>query len=300
MANDAYQPSSRLSGADPSVVDDDADMTTPPFVVYATIGLYQDYGNAESRRLSTMTSSPHRTSRSTGDEGPAYLRIASTLRDRIRSGDFEPGQSLPPERELCGLFDVSRMTARHALTVLEREGMIVRDVTRGTRVAEPRLELRLGSFSHEVERIGKQPGAELLSAEIRPPSVAAAAALGLKPSEAIVELRRLRRSDDELIALETTCYSAEMVPGFLDQDLTGSFWDVLHEHYGIRPLRSEARLQVFPMQSATAKALEVREASECIHLVRTTFDGAGRCIEYAEDVYRADRVSLVITREIES
>ena len=115
-----------------------------------------------------------------------------------------------------------------------------------------------------------------------------------------MELRRLRRSDNEVVALETTFYREDLVPGFLDQDLTGSLWDVLNHEYGIRLKRSEAKLQVLPMVSVTAKDLQVREGSECLHLSRRTFDESDRCIEYAEDVYRADRVSLVIEREIES
>lgn len=232
--------------------------------------------------------------------GPAYLRIAASLRERIRNGEFAPGQVVPPERELCGQFGVSRMTARHALTVLEREGVVVRDVTRGTRVAEPRLELRLGSFSHEVERIGRQPGAELLSAEEVSVTGAVAGTLGFEGAGEAVTLRRLRRSDDEIVALETTYYRADMVPGFLEQDLSGSLWDVLDEAYGIKLARSEARLEVLPMELSTAKALQAREGSECIRLARKTFDHSGVCIEYAEDIYRADRVSLVIERDIES
>jgi GntR family transcriptional regulator len=247
-----------------------------------------------------MSSSTKRGTNGVSGSSPAYLRIAASLRERIGEGEFIPGQNLPPERELCGQFGVSRMTARHALTVLEREGLVVRDVTRGTLVAEPRLELRLGSFSRELERIGRQPSAELLSARQVLPRGAVADGLGIDPRQRVVELRRLRRSDNEVVALETTFYREDLVPGFLDQDLTGSLWDVLNHEYGIRLKRSEAKLQVLPVVSVTAKDLQVREGSECLHFSRKTFDESNRCIEYAEDVYRADRVSLVIEREIES
>ena len=56
----------------------------------------------------------------------------------------------------------SGMTVRKSLNVLERERYILRDGTRGTFVARPRLTLRIGSFSQEVTRSGGQAGAKVI------------------------------------------------------------------------------------------------------------------------------------------
>jgi GntR family transcriptional regulator of arabinose operon len=58
-----------------------------------------------------------------------YMEIASTLRGRIAQGDFEQNR-LPSERDLTAEFKVQRATVRRALKELEREGLVVRDVTR--------------------------------------------------------------------------------------------------------------------------------------------------------------------------
>lgn len=57
---------------------------------------------------------------------PAYVAIADTLRGRIESRELEPGDKLPPERELVETFGVARMTVRHALDLLQLEGIIER------------------------------------------------------------------------------------------------------------------------------------------------------------------------------
>src|SRR5262245_28028924 len=105
---------------------------------------------------------------------PAYMRIASALRDRIASGELAPHTLVPSERELSRDYAVSRGTARHALVVLEGEGAVYRRPPRGTFVSEPRLQLRIGSFSDEIIRAGRHPSAELLWAERQaaPPLVA--------------------------------------------------------------------------------------------------------------------------------
>jgi DNA-binding FadR family transcriptional regulator len=55
--------------------------------------------------------------------------VAQTLRRRIVTGEYEPGQLLPPEGELMVSFDVARTTIRDAFRVLESEGLL--EVRRG-------------------------------------------------------------------------------------------------------------------------------------------------------------------------
>lgn len=229
---------------------------------------------------------------------PAYLRIAAVLRVRIESGLLAPHDALPPERELCVEFSVSRMTARQALVVLEREGLAYRSATRGTFVAEPRLAFRLGSFSTEVVRAGHQPGALLLWAQSRPAEVGVAAALGLAAGEPLHVLQRLRRSDDEPIALETTYYPAHLTPGLLDGDLTGSLWTELRERYDTVPATTTARMEVVVLDASAARHLATRQAAPGLQLIRHTYTSDGRCVEYAQDLYRADRVAFTMERDV--
>ncbi|MFF9910686.1 GntR family transcriptional regulator [Streptomyces sp. NPDC013457] len=54
---------------------------------------------------------------------PKYQRIADELRTAIQSGAFAPGDRLPGENDLMTTYDVARMTARQALSVLRTEGL---------------------------------------------------------------------------------------------------------------------------------------------------------------------------------
>lgn len=229
---------------------------------------------------------------------PAYMRIATALREAIGRGDLAPHSALPPERELCLEYGVSRMTARRAFGVLESAGLVYKSATRGTFVSEPRVELRLGSFSQEVSRSGRQPGAELLWAEERPATPLVAHSLEIMANTPVHALYRLRRSDDEPLALETTYYPSDLTPGLLSGNLTGSLWDELKKRYGIIPSRTVAKLEVVVLDEMASKHLGSRPAAAGMQLIRRTFDTNGRCFEYATDLYRADRISLVIERSI--
>jgi DNA-binding FadR family transcriptional regulator len=63
--------------------------------------------------------------------------LARLILARCEEPDFAPGGRLPNERNLAAELGVTRTLVRHALTVLEAEGRISREVGRGT-VLRPR------------------------------------------------------------------------------------------------------------------------------------------------------------------
>lgn len=252
---------------------------------------------ADSTRRPRPTASQEATN-PTKNASPAYLRIAASLRGRIHNGELTAHQALPPERELCEEFDVSRMTARQALGVLESEGLVYRSSTRGTFVAAPRLQLRLGSFSYEVSRTGHQPGAQVLWARTSPADEEMAATFAVEVGAPVHVLRRLRWADEEPIAVETTYYSAARTPGLLDGDLSGSLWDQLRQHYDIQPTSTSAKLEVVPLDAEMSELLRARQSAPGLQLVRHTFTADGSCFEFAHDLYRADRVAFTTERAL--
>lgn len=55
-----------------------------------------------------------------------YRRVASVLRRRISTGEWQPGDRLPALDALVEEFKVGRITVRHALDLLADEGLIAR------------------------------------------------------------------------------------------------------------------------------------------------------------------------------
>ncbi|MEW9534389.1 GntR family transcriptional regulator [Microbispora sp. NPDC049125] len=62
--------------------------------------------------------------------------LAAALRERVLSGDIEPGSTLP-EQELSARYGVARPTVREALALLVHEGLLRRERNRSAHV--PRL-----------------------------------------------------------------------------------------------------------------------------------------------------------------
>ena len=60
-----------------------------------------------------------------------YQQIAAILRERIKSGEYAPGQRLPGINDLMQEYGVAHLTANMALRLLVTEGLAVLSPGRG-------------------------------------------------------------------------------------------------------------------------------------------------------------------------
>src|SRR5580704_19373070 len=81
---------------------------------------------------------------SQSDKRPMYLQIMEQIIQRIAVGDWAEGQAIPSIRQLAVDLQVSVITVKRAYLELEREGVIVTQHGKGSRVASnPGLGTRL-------------------------------------------------------------------------------------------------------------------------------------------------------------
>ena len=67
---------------------------------------------------------------------PIYTQIVSQFKSFVLSGEFQPGQQVPPVRELAIDAGVNPNTMQRALAELEREGLLYSVRTTGRFVTE--------------------------------------------------------------------------------------------------------------------------------------------------------------------
>jgi GntR family transcriptional repressor for pyruvate dehydrogenase complex len=85
------------------------------------------------------------------------VQVTEQIEHIILSGEIHPGEKLPPERELCQQFGVSRTVIREAVRVLEAKGLLTSKGGSGTyvRALEPEdvsssLGMYLSTQSHSI------------------------------------------------------------------------------------------------------------------------------------------------------
>jgi GntR family transcriptional regulator len=124
---------------------------------------------------------------SQSDKRPIYLQIIEQIKRRIAVGDWTEGQQIPSIRQLAVDLQVSVITVKRSYLELEREGVIVTQQGRGSRVAStPGLGIRL--HQEELQQHLEQ-------------AIRLSALLGIEPKE--LE-SRLREASDNIAAKETS------------------------------------------------------------------------------------------------
>ena len=242
-----------------------------------------------------MTNGPRKLLPLSGE--PSYRRIVRVLEARIQSGEYPPGHRLPPERELCEIFGVSRITARQALSELAQRRLVVRHQGQGTFVSRAGLESSLLGFfsiSEALKADGRLVATRVVSTAIVPPDAGEAAALGAGAAEGVVRVVRLRLVDGDPYALETSTLVAKRFPGLEGYDFgSRSLYDTLGRDYGIRLVRARETVAPVLLTEEQAALLGVDLRQPALRLNRTTYDDANLATEAASALVRGDRCQLL-------
>ena len=126
-----------------------------------------------------------------------------------------PGDRLPPERELAGIYGCCLITVRRALVELARERRMERTPGRGTTVLRPPIERDFAgtmSFTDEMQTRGLDPETRLIAARSQAAGEEVAEALEIVVGSELLYLERLRLAVGEPLLLEQVYLPASAFP----------------------------------------------------------------------------------------
>ncbi len=233
---------------------------------------------------------------------PLHHQVYLDLRAALDTGEWRPGDLLPPERQLAGRYGCSLITVRRALSELTREGRLERTRGRGTTVLLPRIERDFGgtmSFTEEMQDRGLDPETKLIAARPESAGEVVAAALRIEPGSPTLYLERLRAAGGEPLLLEQVHLPAEQFPGLLASDLEhGSLYDLLTARYGTRIVRAREALEPVLLRTREARLLGQRPRSPALQIEGIAFSAEGVPVEFARSYVRGDRTRYYIERVV--
>jgi GntR family transcriptional regulator len=189
---------------------------------------------------------------------PAYRRIATDLADKIRAGEYRPGDALPAQRELSASYGVTLMTLRQALQELRDGGLIVQQAGRGTFVAPVQAAYRVDTLRSFVEDLREQ--GHRVTTEV----VSVALVEGLR-------LERVRLLGDRPVIHQTSTVPAPWAAAIADEDFRRvSLYAALAEA-GVTIVRASERIVPGLLEEPVAGHLR-RPAGEAVFVSeRTTY-----------------------------
>ena len=146
-----------------------------------------------------------------------HVQIADKIQELIAAQQLQPGDRLPPERQLAETMNVSRPTVREALRLLEQWGLVAIRPGSGTRVVRMNSDPVVESLQRFV-RVTDCSFDEMMKVrELLEPEAAAGAAVNATSDEIDVLRQRLEKleqafqsRDPRLLALAETQFHNAM------------------------------------------------------------------------------------------
>src|SRR6266699_3592826 len=220
---------------------------------------------------------------------PRYFQLKEIMRERIRSGEWKPGELIPSERELSEKYGISRMTARQAITELVNEGLFYREQGKGTFVSQRKITqqlIHLTGFTEDIRARGQRPGTKVLSATMCPADETTAEKLRINPGTLIFRLQRLPLADDEPLAIELSQITFKDCERLLEEDLEqNSLYRLLETKYGIPLMEADQELEAGLTGSEEAQLLKISLGRPVLFTRRITYTERNQPIECAKDAY---------------
>lgn len=224
---------------------------------------------------------------------PLYHQVYLVLRERIQSGDYGAGETLPGEQDLARAFDVSRITVKRALNELAANNLVSRHRGRGTIVNSGGvIPLISGSFETlitSLRAMGLATEAELLDVADEPADAAVAGRLGLVVGAPVQRAVRLRKLQGEPFSHLTTYVPAAIAARYTIDDLRTVPLLTLLERAGAGAVAAEQWLTATAATPRIAQSLDVPSGSPVLRIERVMRGADGGAVQMIVGHYRPDR-----------
>jgi GntR family transcriptional regulator len=225
---------------------------------------------------------------------PLYQQIRQLILQALQQGEWKPGEVIPSEIDLAKRFHVSQGTVRKAIDELASEHILIRRQGKGTFVAthrEPVVRfrfLRLAAADGEVV----PAESEILWCRKVRASAPAAAALGLRPGDSLLFIRRLLRFRGQPTVVDDIYLPANIFKGLTMALLNENpvpLYSLFESRFDISMVRADERLRAVQGESDIAALLEVDPNKPLLRVERISYTYGDRAVELRCGHYVTDQ-----------
>ena len=224
---------------------------------------------------------------------PLYQQIQESILDKIRSGEWPPGEKVSSENTLVEELQVSRMTINRALRELTHRGYLERVHGVGTFVAEPPRHaslIEIQDIAVEIRNQGKVHHADIREINTRVAGNAIAERMEVASGSELFHIVMLHFQNDIPIQLEERWVNPKLAPGFLTTDFS-SITPTQYLISLIRPDEMEHIVRAIMPDDEMQEVLAIPATEPCLRLSRRTWKNS-TVVTTADFTYPSTRYNL--------
>ncbi|MFK0008939.1 GntR family transcriptional regulator [Paenarthrobacter sp. NPDC090520] len=237
---------------------------------------------------------------STNGRPSASARAAQSLRQRLAARSWAAGERLPSEPALAEELGVSRVSVRAALAELQSEGLVSRRHGSGTYVNSIRplvssLHRNVGS-DQLIRSRGHVSGIAGMSWQQMPADEELAERLQINVGDPVIDLYRVRTSDNIPVTVEHDYFSAALLP-HETISLGPSLYAFLSEVCGIEVAFGIATLEPAFVGEALMEVFNVPANELCLIIRQVDYDPNERPVSYSVEQHLASAFDFQLVRQ---
>jgi GntR family transcriptional regulator len=235
-------------------------------------------------------------------------RAARDIRDAVRAGAYPDGR-VPAEPVLAQQLGVSKATVRHAVSILEQEGLLSRRQGAGTFIVGRALELHNNlsvnfGVTDLIESAGFVAGTTAMTVEIETADAHVQRALGVAAGDRVLVLRRTRTADERIVARTTDVVAISLLETRgLTEAAAVTYVQGRRSVYeamaglGVQVRDGVAEIVPWKADKDLAAALQTKEGVLLLRLDQTDFDLGGEPIINSTEYFLADAFKFQVYRK---
>jgi GntR family transcriptional regulator, frlABCD operon transcriptional regulator len=242
--------------------------------------------------------------KSVSNESPVFLydQVKVGILDMISKGEIVPGNKLPNEKELCDLFDTSRITVRRALKELASEGVIEIIHGKGTFVKSFKQQLHILNLKGFTEGLSSGENGftkEVLVNQVEEADEELMRLFNRDEPFEIVKLVRLIRDGNHIFSVDYAYLPCDIYPGISGkiQDNVSTF-KLIHEDYGVKFKKARKEIEVLQPAAEISEILEISRLDSVIQISKLIKDEQDLPVHYSVYYLLANSVNFHIDVEM--
>jgi len=233
---------------------------------------------------------------------PIYEQLKEILKADIQRKRIGASERIPSENELAKRYGITRMTVRHAMRELQKEGWIFTKHGKGSYASSQsgsQMLIKLDGFSSEMIKQGFKVHSQFLGVKevsFSRENEDAYSGLEQEKESPLIVVGRIRYLEGAPFAIEHSYLSFQVGQSLLLRsfDETFSMYRFLENEMHIKLAKADHVIEPQLANAHDAKLLGIERGTPVLFIAGTTFARSGEPIEYIEGIYLGDRYKLKI------
>ena len=230
-----------------------------------------------------------------------HRQIAAQLRERIRRGEWQPGERLPSIPAIAEMFGVAKQTVQRTIDQLRVEGLLITKPGSGTYVRGTRRRLnrlsrgRYGTFRGYHSDLAARYRQHLIEVTRAPAPPEVADAFGVPDGTPLVVRRHLVRTDDAPVEVGASWFRAAEADGtsLARMEAFGRpLYQEAEEVLGRRYASATDQISARQPSREEAELLQIRPDTPVLHLLHVAYDPQHRPIEVSQATWPGPQTTL--------